>query len=112
MGFEGMDKHFATLVSDFEKEKEKKRREMVRRQKKELMDHKIEERLKQSLQRSQAPIHKKVGKQIMFRSAPLFQARKVVQEDDGYDEAIKDLDVFGIWIDKNNNPNDVPPPPP
>lgn len=51
------------------------------------------------------PMHKKVGKQIMFRSAPLFQARRIVQEDDGYEEAVRDFDVFGIWISKEGQPN-------
>lgn len=100
---------YAQLVADLEKDKEKKRRETVRKQKKEQMDRKIEDRLKMSLARSQAPIHKKVGKQIMFRSAPLFQARKEVQEDDGYEDAVKEHDVFGIWMDKNHSPNDSAP---
>lgn len=85
--------------------KEKERRECVRKQRKEQQDRKIEERLKASLQRSMQPIHKKVGKQIMFRSPPLFQARRVVQEDDGYEEAVKEHQVFSIWIDKEGMPN-------
>lgn len=88
-----------------ERSKEKERRERVRHQRKELQDRKIEERLKASLLRSQAPVHKKIGKQIMFRSAPLFQARKVVKEDDGFEDAEKDHNVFGIWISKEGIPN-------
>jgi hypothetical protein len=95
----------AAQVEALERYKEKDRRELVRKQRKEQQDRKIEERLKASLQRSQAPIHKKVGKQIMFRSAPLFQARRVVQEDDGFEEAVKEHDVFGIWIGKDGAPN-------
>ena len=82
-------------------------------------DKKIEDRLKASLHRSQAPVHKKVGKQIMFRSAPLYQARaglrsrvksswsrgRVVQEDDGYEEAVREHNIFGIWLDKDGVPN-------
>jgi len=88
-----------------ERGKEKERRERVRHQKKEMLDRKNEERLKASLLRSQAPVHKKIGKQIMERSAPLFQARKVVKEDDGFEDAEKDHNVFGIWISKEGIPN-------
>jgi hypothetical protein len=92
-----------------ERSKEKERRERVRHQRKELQDRKIEERLKASLLRSQAPVHKKIGKQIMFRSAPLFQARKVVKEDDGFEDAERDHNVFGIWIAKDGIPNATQP---
>lgn len=95
-----------------ERQKEKDRRERVRHQRKELQDKKIEQRLKFSLIRSQAPVHKKIGKQIMFRSAPLFQARKVVKEDDGFEEAERDHNVFGIWIGKDGVPNATQPPRP
>jgi len=88
-----------------ERGKEKERRERVRHQKKEMLDRKNEERLKASLLRSQAPVHKKIGKQIMEHSAPLFQARKVVKEDDGFEDAEKDHNVFGIWISKEGIPN-------
>eukprot|EP00746_Dinoflagellata_sp_MGD_P160445 gnl/MRDRNA2_/MRDRNA2_87199_c0_seq1.p1 gnl/MRDRNA2_/MRDRNA2_87199_c0~~gnl/MRDRNA2_/MRDRNA2_87199_c0_seq1.p1 ORF type:complete len:562 (+),score=196.72 gnl/MRDRNA2_/MRDRNA2_87199_c0_seq1:100-1785(+) len=92
-----------------ERSKEKERRERVRHQRKENSDRKIEERLKASLLRSQAPVHKKIGKQIMFRSAPLFQARKVVKEDDGFEDAERDHNVFGIWIAKDGIPNATQP---
>lgn len=94
----------AQLVEELERKKEYERRANVRRQRKEQTDRKIEERLKASLQRSQAPVHKKVGKQIMFRSAHLFQARRVVQEDDGFEEAVREHDVFGIWLNKEGVP--------
>merc|ERR1712232_639584 len=68
------------MIESLEKAKEKARRDLVRKQRKDQQTLKIEERLKASLQRSQAPIHKKVGKQIMFRSAPLYQARKEVMK--------------------------------
>jgi len=96
-------------IESLEKTKEKARRDFLRKQRKDMQTLKIEERLKASLQRSQAPIHKKVGKQIMFRSAPLFQARKVVQEDDGFEEAVKEHDVFGIWLNKDGVPNAAQP---
>jgi len=93
------------MVSKLEHKYETNRRGFVKRQRKEQQDRKIEERLKASLQRSQAPIHKKTGKQIMFRSAPLFQARRVVQEDDGYEDALKEHELFGIWLSKDGVPN-------
>ena len=74
----------------------------------------------------------------MFRSAPLFQARamptpsghptlhgerpaalppllfdsgRVVQEDDGYEEAVREHNIFGIWLDKEGVPNAQQPDP-
>lgn len=99
----------AKTVFDESSRKEKARRDEVRKQRKEMQDRKIEDRLKASLQRSMQPIHKKVGKQIMFRSPPLFQARRVVQEDDGYEEAVKDHGVFSIWMDKDGIPRERQP---
>lgn len=81
---------------------ERERRDFVRQQRKEATERKIEERLKTSLKRSQQPIHRKVGKQIMFRSPPLEQARKVVEEDDGLEEAVRDHELFEVYIDKKD----------
>merc|ERR1719321_2458066 len=80
----------ADLVKEKEQEKEKERRTQLKKMRLEYQQKKTEERLKASLLRSQAPVHKKIGKQIMFRSAPLFQARKVVKEDDGFEEVERD----------------------
>mmetsp|Transcript_67175 Transcript_67175/g.176131 ORF Transcript_67175/g.176131 Transcript_67175/m.176131 type:complete len:569 (+) Transcript_67175:72-1778(+) len=96
----GYKEHVAAL----ERQAETQRRSLVKRQRKEQQEQKNEQRLKASLLRSQAPIHKKVGKQIMFRSAPLFQARRVVEEDDGFDDACKEHEVFGIWMSKDGVP--------
>eukprot|EP00434_Breviolum_minutum_P005423 symbB.v1.2.004780.t2/scaffold274.1/size244435/21 len=95
----------AARVLAEEHKKERQRRLDLRLSRKLQQEKKIEDRLKASLHRSQAPVHKKVGKQIMFRSAPLFQARRVVQEDDGYEEAVREHNVFGIWLDKDGVPN-------
>jgi hypothetical protein len=81
---------------------EKERRDFVRQQRKDALERKIEERLKTSLKRSQQPIHRKVGKQIMFRSPPLQQQRKVVEEDDGLEEALREHELFGVYIDKKD----------
>jgi len=94
----------AKLVEREEREAETERRKMQKAARKEQQDRKNEERLKASLQRSQAPIHKKTGKQIMFRSPPVYTAQRVVQEDDGYEEAVKQHRVFGIWTDKDGAP--------
>lgn len=99
------------FVKQLERQKENARRKTQRAQARANTEKKIEDRLKASLVRSQAPIHKKVGKQIMFRSAPLFQARRVVQEDDGYEEAMRDFDIFSIWIHKDGTPHTAAPDP-
>eukprot|EP00933_Yihiella_yeosuensis_P081519 TRINITY_DN95131_c0_g1_i1.p1 TRINITY_DN95131_c0_g1~~TRINITY_DN95131_c0_g1_i1.p1 ORF type:complete len:572 (-),score=178.31 TRINITY_DN95131_c0_g1_i1:117-1832(-) len=99
----------AHQVKALEGAKERNRRAQRLRHLKEEQDMKVEKRLKESLQRSQAPVHKKVGKQIMFRSAPLFQTRRIVQEDDGYEEAVREHDIFGIWLGKDGLPNAAAP---
>jgi len=93
----------ADLVMRLEWKKDKERRERMRVHRiKEQMD-KQEERLKQSLLRSQAPVFKKAGKQVMYRSPPLRQERRVVK-DDGDDEVhARDHGVFGIYIDRKTN---------
>merc|ERR1719229_1917440 len=87
---------------DLEWQKERARRERVREHRmKEQLD-KQEERLKASLLRSQAPVFKKAGKQVMYRSPPLRQERRVVK-DDGDEEDARDHNIFGIYIDRKTN---------
>mmetsp|Transcript_75871 Transcript_75871/g.173697 ORF Transcript_75871/g.173697 Transcript_75871/m.173697 type:complete len:602 (+) Transcript_75871:140-1945(+) len=86
------------VVAREEKRKEHVRRDRVRQERQEYNTKKTEERLKNSLLRSQAPVHKKTGKQIMFRSAPLHQQKKVVKEDDGAEEAARLKRIFGIDV--------------
>jgi len=93
----------AHLLKELEFKKERERRDFVRQQRKDATERKIEDRLKTSLKRSQQPIHRKVGKQIMFRSPPLEQTRKVVEEDDGLEEALRDHELFGVYIDKKDD---------
>jgi hypothetical protein len=90
------------LVENEIRKKERERRAYVKQFRNETNDRERQERLETSLQRSQLPIHKKVGKQVMFRSPPLFQARKVVVEDEGLEEAIKEHEVFGVYIDRKD----------
>jgi hypothetical protein len=93
------------LVKHQEVTKERNRRQLLRDCLKKETEQKVSKRLDESGKRSKAPVHKKVGKQIMFRSEPLFQTRRVVQEDDGYEEAAFEHDVFGIWLGKDGVPN-------
>merc|ERR1719446_69316 len=90
------------LVEAEIRKKERERREFVKHSRKASMEKKIQERLETSLQRSQLPIHKKVGKQVMFRSPPLYQARRVVVQDEGLEEAIREHEVFGVYIDRKD----------
>lgn len=93
------------LVKKLENSKEKDRRERVRFQKQQLQHKKNEERLRASLLRSQAPVHKKTGKQIMFRSAPLHQEKKVVNETDDDADAEQIAKLFGIFVGRDGNPH-------
>lgn len=66
----------------------------------------MNERMKNSSKRNELPVRKKVGKQIMFRSPPLHKKeRRVVQEDDGLEEQIRDYEAFKIYINKDGMPS-------
>merc|ERR1719421_355783 len=99
---EGM---YPELVKRLETNKEKERREKVRQERARAQHKKNEERLRASLLRSQAPVHKKTGKQIMFRSAPLHQEKKVVRETDDDAEAEQTARLFGIYVGRDGNPH-------
>jgi hypothetical protein len=90
------------LLKSLESQKERDRREFVRKMKKDATDRKIQERLVTSLQRSQMPIHKKVGKILMERSPPLQQTKRVVEEDDGLEEACWEYERFCVFLDKKD----------
>lgn len=92
-------------VKALEKQAEETRRKKAKDYRKHQQDKRTEERLNASLKRSQAPIFKKTGKPVMFRSAPPAQTRRVVQEDDGYEGWLKEHEVFGIWMNKEGVPN-------
>eukprot|EP01051_Picozoa_sp_SAG22_P011380 SAG22_NODE_1087_length_5605_cov_7.128224_2_plen_564_part_00 len=83
-----------------EKAKQKSRRGKTRviqqRQQKEDQDRKI----KKSLEQAMAPVKKKTGKPIMFRSPPP-QRKEKVQEDNGEaDQEALDLQYFGVSLAK------------
>merc|ERR1719215_1856736 len=100
---------FGDVVDKLERDAESARRAMVKRLRKEMQDRKNKERTMAALQRSQAPIHKKMGKQIMFRSPPGYTAQRVVEEDDGFEGAVREHNVFCIWTGKDGLANSMPP---
>jgi len=88
------------LVMRLEKIKEGDWRERVREKRLKEQSEKQEDRLKQSLQRSQKPVFKKAGKQVMYRSPPLRQERKVVEDTTDDEAHARDHKVFDIYIDR------------
>jgi len=99
------DLGFEKVVDRIEREAESNRRAMEKREKKEQADRKNQERVKASLRRSQTPIRKKTGKMIMYRSPPVNRTQRIVEEDSGYEEAVQEHKVFGIWTGKDGNHN-------
>ncbi|CAE7236996.1 FAP100, partial [Symbiodinium pilosum] len=100
---QGLDEAFQQdedLVMRLEKIKEGDRRERVRENRLKEQSEKQEDRLKQSLQRSQKPVFKKAGKQVMYRSPPLRQERKVVEDTTDDEAHARDHKVFDIYIDR------------
>jgi len=79
----------ADLITELEKGKEKARRDRLREVSMREKEAKDERRLKASLERSQAPVFRKAGKQVMYRSPPLRTEQKVV-EDNTDQEAMED----------------------
>uniref|UniRef100_A0A7S1CA91 DUF4200 domain-containing protein n=1 Tax=Bicosoecida sp. CB-2014 TaxID=1486930 RepID=A0A7S1CA91_9STRA len=73
-----------------EKEKEKERRDRVRAERIADQQRNYELRLKKSMERSQAPAKKKLGKQVMFRSAPLKRRVTKTEVDEGDKQAEAD----------------------
>lgn len=66
------------FVEQAEKAKGKERRQRGREEKLEQQRKEQERRVQRSLERAQAPVHKKVGKPLMFRSPP--ERKKKVQD--------------------------------
>mmetsp|Transcript_43339 Transcript_43339/g.92792 ORF Transcript_43339/g.92792 Transcript_43339/m.92792 type:complete len:610 (-) Transcript_43339:88-1917(-) len=100
---------YGELVEQLERDKESARRAMVKQMRKEIQDRKTKERTQAALLRSQAPIHKRTRRQIMFRSPPGYTAQRVVVEDDGYEEAVREHTVFGVWTGKDGAANTAAP---
>lgn len=83
-----------------EKSKQKARRGVMRivqqKQQKEDQDRKI----KKSLEQAMAPVKKKTGKPIMFRSPPPQRKEKVLEDNGEADQAMVDLNYFGVELSK------------
>lgn len=91
------------VVMKLERARERERRERHRLERVEELTRKQEERLKNSLLRSQSPVHKKAGKQVMYRSPPLRQERKVVVDTSEQEANERDHRIFGMYIDKKDD---------
>jgi len=68
-------------VEAAEKAREKERRQRVREEKLEVLRRQQEERIQRSLRRAQEPVQKRIGKQVMARSAPLNRRKRNVEDD-------------------------------
>jgi len=100
----------ADLITELEKGKEKARRDRLREVSMREKEAKDERRLKASLERSQAPVFRKAGKQVMYRSPPLRTEQKVV-EDNRDEEAMEDEhQKFGVHIDRKSQLPQTEPP--
>ena len=80
------------FVEASEKAKEKERRQRAREEKIEQQKREQERRTLRALERAQAPVHKKTGKPVMFRSAPI--RKKKVTEAVQKDTEEAQLDAF------------------
>ena len=80
------------FVEASEKAKEKERRQRAREEKIEQQKREQERRTLRALERAQAPVHKKTGKPVMFRSAPI--RKKKVTEAVKKDTEEAQLDAF------------------
>ena len=71
-----MCRYTPALVEHAEKQREKERRAVAREEKVEQEKAIQSERAARSLERSQAPVHRKTGKPMMSRSVPPSRKRK------------------------------------
>lgn len=98
------------LVMRLEWIKERERRERLKAHRRKEQSEKQEERLKNSLQRSQAPVFKKDGKQVMYRSPPLRMKQKEVKDTSEDEANFRDHQVFGVYIDRKSQMPQTEPP--
>jgi hypothetical protein len=95
------------IVTLYERRKEIERRERVKDARKAEMLKKNEDRLKASLLRSQAPVMRKTGKQIMFRS-PKQQEKKQVKDNSEEQGMIADHSLFGVHFRDGKSYTELP----
>jgi len=92
------------LVLRLEKHKEKERREKVRELNRIKQAKKNDERLQASLARSQAPVIRKTGKQIMYRSEK--QREKKMELDTSEEKnQLEEHNLFGVYFGKDGLPH-------
>lgn len=97
------------LVKKLEWQKQKEGRELLKHQRQQQAQEKQEERRKISLQRSQNTVVKKSGKQVMYRSPPLRQEKRVVKDTTEEEAQRYDHSLFGVYIDGSGMPNSEAP---
>merc|ERR1719321_674696 len=102
-GIDEIHQQDAELIMRLERQKEKERRERVKLNRLDDQAKKQEERLAASLQRSQAPVFKKTGKQIMKRAPPHRKEKKVVKDTSEQEAAEWEHERFGLYIDKKSD---------
>lgn len=88
------------LIVKLEKDKDRERRDLRKRKQSLEQAEKDESRKQTSLKRTQQPIFKKAGKQVMYRSPPLRQERRVVKDTSEDEANAHDHKVFGLYIDR------------
>jgi len=108
------------LILQLERQLELERRQRLRQERLVEEQKKQEKRLQASLARSQAPVVRRVGKQIMFRSAPNVVKVRVRHDDSEDKENERTKQLFGFYLDKDGipqtelqcdkdkTPNDIP----
>ena len=92
--FEAIELMPIEKVEQAEKMKDKERRQRLREEKMETQRLLQEERVQRALERARAPVKKKIGKPVVFRSAPVQKKKKAEgttkkKEDD-------DLEYYGL----------------
>jgi len=96
------------LVQKLEIGKDRGRREKVKEQRRKDLIKRNEDRLKQSLERSQAPVKKKFGKKIMKRSEKPQQKR--IEIDNSAERAMaEDHRLFGVHFGADGKPKATEP---
>ena len=91
------------VVQKLERSKEMDRRDKLRLSKLLEQQSKNEARLRQSMLRAEAPIFKKIGKQLMFRSKPFNVTTEESEEDEETKAAREAVTLFGISVDLKTN---------
>ncbi|KAJ3254335.1 Coiled-coil domain-containing protein 38 [Boothiomyces macroporosus] len=79
-------------VEEAEKMKDKERRQRLREEKLEAQRALQEERVQRALERARAPVKKKTGKPVVFRSAP--PQKKKLEEHDTKKKEEEDLEYY------------------